>query len=114
MHKMSSDELKCFIIGLLRHCSVLGFGSLFLCLLRHSIISSRFHCFVICFLLQCSSLRLSHPLFVTRHFLFTLFLRHYTIFSRFPLFYYLLITSLLCSRLRPSLPLLLRNDLFRL
>src|SRR6218665_670773 len=40
------------------------------------------------------------PTSVTRHYLFRVFLRHYTIFSRFPLFYYLLITSLICSRLR--------------
>src|SRR6218665_206990 len=37
------------------------------------------------------------PTSVKRHYLFRVFLRHYTIFSRFPLFYYLLITSLICS-----------------
>src|SRR6218665_2709329 len=72
-------------------------------LFRRQTISSRLPFCIICLLRQCSSLRLFFPLFLTRHYLFRLFLRHYPIFSRFLLFYYLLITSLICSRLRFSL-----------
>src|SRR6218665_200608 len=52
----------CFIICLLRHCSVLGFNCSIFCLLRHHTISSRFSllnylfitpllcCFILCLL----------------------------------------------------------------
>ena len=41
--------IHCFIIGLLRHCSVLVFVCLFLCFLRHYTISSRFPLFLYLF-----------------------------------------------------------------
>src|SRR6218665_246696 len=43
---------RCFIIWLLRQCSVQGFDCLFFCLLRHYAFSSLFHCFIICLLRQ--------------------------------------------------------------
>src|SRR6218665_97865 len=47
-------------------------------------------------------LRLSLPLFLMSQ-------CHYTISSRFPLFLYLFVTTLLCSMLRQSLPLFLTS-----
>ena len=47
---LSQQGFHCFIICLLRHCSVLGFS----CLLFY--ISSSFHCFIICLLRHCSVL----------------------------------------------------------
>jgi len=74
----------CFIICVLCHCSVLGFDCLFFSLLRHYTISSRFALF--------------HYLFVTTP--------CYLFKVSIVLVRYLLITSLLCSRLRLSrLPL---------
>src|SRR6218665_2542069 len=90
----------CFIIiGLLRHCSVLGFDCLFLCFLCHYTISSRFPLFHYLFVtsLLCSMLRLhlSLPLFLTS----LIYICNVSIVS------YLFATSLLCSRLLLSLPL---------
>src|SRR6218665_2672695 len=75
----------CFIIGLLRHCSVLIFVCLFLCFLRHYTISSMFLLF--------------HYLFVTSPY----HLIKISIASSF------FVTSLLCSMLRLSLPLFLTS-----
>ena len=109
-HILCLQGFHCFIICLLRHCSVLGSDCLFFCFLRHYTISSRVSLFQYLFVtsLLCSSLRLSLPLFLTfailslqgfhcfiiiicllRHCsvlcfdcLFLCFLRHYTIYSR--------------------------------
>src|SRR6218665_3912958 len=57
----------CFIICLLRHCTVRGFDCLVLCLLRHHAFSSRFLIIHYLFVtsLLCSGFRLSLPLFLT-------------------------------------------------
>src|SRR6218665_969755 len=88
---------------LLRHCSVLGFNCLFLCLLHHSASPQGFHWFINRLLRHCSVLCFDC--------LFLCFLRHYrpAISSRFSLFHYLFVTSLLCSRLQLSLPLFLTS-----
>src|SRR6218665_4207800 len=91
----------CFIIGLLRHCSVLVFDCFFLCFLRHYTISSRFP--------LVHSVNLRHCSVLGFDCLFLCFLRHYTISSRFPWF---IICLLLCSRLRLSLPLLLTSPYY--
>src|SRR6218665_2585596 len=57
---------------------------------------SSFHCFIICLLRHCSVVGFSCSIFCL--------LRHYTISSRFLLFHYLFVTSLLCSRLQVSPP----------
>jgi|SRR6218665_940378 len=66
-----------------------------------------FHCFIICLLSHCSVLGFSCLFF----FLF----RHYPFSSIFPLFHYLFITSLLCSRLQlfllPKFFYLLRHNI---
>src|SRR6218665_1554227 len=58
-------------------------------LLRLQTISSWFKLFYYLFIksVLCSRLRLFLPLYVTHYYLFRLSLRHYTIFSRFPLFF---------------------------
>jgi len=66
-----------------------------------------FYCFIICLLRQCSVLAFYYPflglLRVTFYSGYFYVINHYTIVLRIPLFYYLLITSLICSRLRLSL-----------
>ena len=93
---MSLQGIHCFIICFLRHCSVLVSECLFLYLLCHYTIHSRFPLFHYLFVtsLLCSRLRLSLPLSVMSI--------HY---SRFPMFHYLFVVSLHCSELRLSLPL---------
>jgi len=56
-----------------------------------------FHCFIICLLRHLSVLGYDC--------LFLCLLRHYLISAMFPLFHYLFVTPLLCSRLLLSLPL---------
>src|SRR6218665_1414589 len=106
-----------------------GFHWFIICLLRHHAISSRLTLFHYLFLtsLLCPRLRLSLPLlFTSPCFLLKVFigllsvccvtvvfwastgsssvlLLHCTISSKFPLFHYLFVTSLLCYRLRLSL-----------
>src|SRR6218665_1610100 len=92
---LSLKGFQCFITCLSRHCSVLGFSCLLFCLLRiyDTILShNSFRYLIICFLRHCSVLGLSCLLFCL--------LRHNAIFSGFPLFYYLFVTSLLCSPLQ--------------
>src|SRR6218665_3520628 len=108
---VTMSSLHGSIICLLHHCSVLGFGCLHclsftFCLLRHYNISSvsstvcfvtilslpYFHCFIICLLRHCSVLGFDCYIFCL--------LCHYAISSRFPLFRYMFVTSLLCTRLR--------------
>src|SRR6218665_493827 len=98
----------CFIIGLLRHCSVLIFVCLFLCFLRHYTISSMFLLFHYLFVtspyhlfkisIASSFCLLRHCSVLCFDCLFLCFSRHYSISSRFPLFHYLFVTSLLYSR----------------
>src|SRR6218665_2524523 len=52
---MSLQGIHCFIICFLRHCSVLGFDYLFLCLLCPYTIQG-FQCFIICLLCHCTVL----------------------------------------------------------
>src|SRR6218665_2432925 len=128
--------------------SLQGFHCLFVCLLRHHTIFSRFPLFHYRFVtsLLCSRPRLALPLFVTsvyslfkifivslpvcyvtilslqcfhcfiirllRHRFvldfdcyFICFIRHLTISSKYPIFHYLFVTSLICSSLRLSLSL---------
>src|SRR6218665_4032432 len=111
----------CFISGLLRHCTVLFFDSLFLCFLPHYTISSRFPLFLyrfvtspcnlfkvsIVYLSVCYVTILSFQGFhcfiigLLRHCsvlgldcLFLCLLRQYTLSLRSSLFHYLFVTSL--------------------
>src|SRR6218665_692048 len=99
LFKVSIVSLSvCYVTVLL-----IGFTGSFLCIFYVTSLSLQgFHCFIICLLRHCSVLCFDC--------LFLCFLRHYTIFSRLPLFYYLFITSLLCSMLRQSLPLFLTSQ----
>jgi len=73
-HYTISSRFHCFIICLLRHCSVFGFDCSIFCLLRNyrPTISSRFSLFRNLFVtsLLCSRLQLSHLLFVASNFSF--------------------------------------------
>jgi len=81
-------------------CAVMNFPNNMLCL-------QGFHCFIICLFRHCSILCFDC--------IFLRFLRHYTLSSRFPLFHYVLVTSLFVCSLRLSLPLfVMRYHLFRL
>src|SRR6218665_3618677 len=89
---LSLQGFHCFIIGLLRHCSVLGVDCLFLCVLRHYTISSIF-------------LLLHYP-FVR--------LRHHTISSRFPLFHYLPVSTGILPHSLPEWAFRARPGLWRI
>src|SRR6218665_1714125 len=64
---LSLQGFHCFIIYLLRHCSVLGLSYFLFCLLRHNAISSGFPLFYYLLVtsLLCSRLQLFPLLFIT-------------------------------------------------
>jgi len=103
---LSLQDFHCFIICLLRYCSILGFAGPFLCIFccvsRLSL--HGLNCFIICLLSQCSVLDFDCSfLSLLRITIYSGYL--YVIIPSFQDFhcflsvYYLFITSLLCSRL---------------
>ena len=97
----------CFIICLLRHCTVRGFDCLVFCLLHHHAFSSRF--------------LIIHYLFGYVIAVFwvstvssSVLLRRCAFLSRLPLFHYLFVTSVLYPRLRLSLLLFVTSLCFLL
>src|SRR6218665_373633 len=101
-HAITILSLQCFIVSLsvlLRHFSVLGFDCLplFVTSLYYLFALRCFHRFIMCLLSHCSVSGFDC--------LVLCLLRHYVISLKSALFHYLFVASLLCSRLRLSLPL---------